>query len=275
MLIVIALGMVVDSSSILLIVLPPMMLLLAEQFGMNLVWFGVVTVVAVEIGLLTPPFGLSVYVIKSTLPGREHLARRHLPRHSALHTDDAGRAAAAHLLPRHQPRAVALTDPLPRSLPHDPALLSTLSIYLENDIIPDPPAFAQDPVFLATRTPSRRSHRSSPGLKKEDPPTARGWEGARATSTHNGTHLDAPLPLPSTRPRTRPWAQKPITIDQVPLEWCFQPGVKLDFRHLPTATWSRRRTSRPNWPASAMPASLLEIVVVNTRAGSRYGTTIL
>lgn len=65
-LIVIALGMVVDSSSILLIVLP-LMLPLAEQFGMNLIWFGVVTVVAVEIGLLTPPFGLSVYVIKSTL----------------------------------------------------------------------------------------------------------------------------------------------------------------------------------------------------------------
>jgi TRAP-type C4-dicarboxylate transport system permease large subunit len=43
------------------------MLPLAEQFGMNLIWFGVVTVVAVEIGLLTPPFGLSVYVIKSTL----------------------------------------------------------------------------------------------------------------------------------------------------------------------------------------------------------------
>lgn len=64
--IVIALGMVIDSSSILLIALP-LMLPIAEQFGMNLIWFGVVTVVAVEIGLLTPPFGLSVYVIKSTL----------------------------------------------------------------------------------------------------------------------------------------------------------------------------------------------------------------
>ena len=63
---IIALGMIIDSSSILLIVLP-LMLPIAEQFGMNLIWFGVVTVVAVEIGLLTPPFGLSVYVIKSTL----------------------------------------------------------------------------------------------------------------------------------------------------------------------------------------------------------------
>ena len=66
---IILLGTVIDSSSIMLIVLP-LMLPIAEQFGMNLVWFGVVTVVAVELGLLTPPFGLSVYVIKSTLTDR-------------------------------------------------------------------------------------------------------------------------------------------------------------------------------------------------------------
>lgn len=64
--VLIALGTIIDSSSIMLITLP-LMLPIAEQFGMNLVWFGVITVVAVEIGLLTPPFGLSVYVIKSTL----------------------------------------------------------------------------------------------------------------------------------------------------------------------------------------------------------------
>jgi C4-dicarboxylate transporter DctM subunit len=64
--VIIALGTIIDSSSIMLIVLP-LMLPIAETFGMNLVWFGVVTVVAVEIGLLTPPFGLSVFVIKSTL----------------------------------------------------------------------------------------------------------------------------------------------------------------------------------------------------------------
>jgi TRAP-type mannitol/chloroaromatic compound transport system permease large subunit len=43
------------------------MLPVAEQLGLNLIWFGVVTVVAVEIGLLTPPFGLSAYVIRSSL----------------------------------------------------------------------------------------------------------------------------------------------------------------------------------------------------------------
>jgi tripartite ATP-independent transporter DctM subunit len=63
---ILLLGTIIDSSSILLIVMP-LMLPVAESFGLNLIWFGVVTVVAVEIGLLTPPFGLSVYVIKSTL----------------------------------------------------------------------------------------------------------------------------------------------------------------------------------------------------------------
>ena len=31
-------------------------------------WFGIVTVIAVEVGLLTPPFGLAVYVVKGSLP---------------------------------------------------------------------------------------------------------------------------------------------------------------------------------------------------------------
>ena len=67
-LIILLLGTIIDSSSIMLIVLP-LMLPIAQQFGLNLVWFGVVTVVAVEIGLLTPPFGLSAFVVKSALDG--------------------------------------------------------------------------------------------------------------------------------------------------------------------------------------------------------------
>jgi hypothetical protein len=65
-LLILLLGTIIDSSSIMLIVLP-LMLPIAQQFELNLIWFGVITVVAVEVGLLTPPFGLSAYVIKSTL----------------------------------------------------------------------------------------------------------------------------------------------------------------------------------------------------------------
>lgn len=64
--ITIVLGMILDSSSIMLI-LVPLMLPIIQPMGIDLVWFGIVTVIAVEIGLLTPPFGISVYVIKSAL----------------------------------------------------------------------------------------------------------------------------------------------------------------------------------------------------------------
>ncbi|APH73378.1 TRAP transporter large permease [Aquibium oceanicum] len=63
---VILMGTILDSSSIMLI-LVPLMLPVVQPMGVDLVWFGIVTVIAVEIGLLTPPFGISVYVIKSTL----------------------------------------------------------------------------------------------------------------------------------------------------------------------------------------------------------------
>lgn len=64
--IVLALGCIIDSVSIMLIMLP-IVLPIARAFGMDVVWFGVLTVVAVEIGLLTPPFGVSVYTVKSAL----------------------------------------------------------------------------------------------------------------------------------------------------------------------------------------------------------------
>jgi len=38
-----------------------------ENFGGDLVWFGIVTVIGAEIGLLTPPLGISCFVIKSTI----------------------------------------------------------------------------------------------------------------------------------------------------------------------------------------------------------------
>ncbi|MEM8741076.1 MAG: TRAP transporter large permease [Pseudomonadota bacterium] len=65
-LVVIVMGMILDSSSIMLI-LVPLMLPVVTQLNVDLIWFGIVTVIAVEIGLLTPPVGISVYVIKATL----------------------------------------------------------------------------------------------------------------------------------------------------------------------------------------------------------------
>ena len=60
------LGTIIDTSSIILICVP-LFLKAIEDMGLNLVWFGVITVIGAEVGLLTPPFGISCFVIKATL----------------------------------------------------------------------------------------------------------------------------------------------------------------------------------------------------------------
>ena len=60
------LGTILDTASIILIVVP-LFITLVESMGMSLVWFGIVTVIGAEIGLLTPPLGISCFVIKASL----------------------------------------------------------------------------------------------------------------------------------------------------------------------------------------------------------------
>ncbi|MEO9650221.1 MAG: TRAP transporter large permease subunit [Roseobacter sp.] len=69
-LIVIALGTLLDSVSIILIVLPIFIPLL-QHFQMDMIWFGVLSIIVVEIGLLTPPLGIAVFVVKSCLPDEQ------------------------------------------------------------------------------------------------------------------------------------------------------------------------------------------------------------
>lgn len=64
--VLLVMGCVLNSTSILLITIP-LMLPVAKAFNMDLIWFEIIAVIAIEIGLLTPPFGLSVFVVKSTL----------------------------------------------------------------------------------------------------------------------------------------------------------------------------------------------------------------
>jgi len=64
--VVLVLGTIIDSVSIMLITVP-LFLVVLVPFNIDLVWFGIVTIIATEIGLLTPPLGLAVYVIKSSL----------------------------------------------------------------------------------------------------------------------------------------------------------------------------------------------------------------
>ncbi len=91
-------------------------------------------------------------------------------------------------------------------------------------------------------------------------------------STHNGTHLDAPWHYASSMNQAvKPGGEPALTIDEVPLEWCFQPGVKLDFRHVPDGTIITPADVEAELKRIGHDLQSLEIVLVNTRAGMRYG----
>ncbi|WED28803.1 TRAP transporter large permease [Vibrio sp. DW001] len=63
----IILGCVMDSLAMLLLTVPVVYPLI-ESAGFDPVWFGIVAVITVELGLITPPVGMNVFVIKSVAP---------------------------------------------------------------------------------------------------------------------------------------------------------------------------------------------------------------
>lgn len=147
-----------------------------------------------------------------------------------------------------------------------------LSIYLENDVLSDPPAFRPKIEYLRHDATVEQIAAFFPGLKKEDLPDGEGWAVEFVQlNTHNGTHLDAPYHFHSTMDKALGEKKRAIAIDEVPLEWCFQPGVKLDFRHLPDGYVVTAADVQAELARIGHTLKPLEIVVVNTRAGQRYG----
>jgi len=64
--IILLMGTILDSSSIMMIIVP-LIYPIMKPMGVNFVWFGLVTVIAIEVGLITPPLGIAAYVVKATL----------------------------------------------------------------------------------------------------------------------------------------------------------------------------------------------------------------
>ena len=64
--VVLLMGTILDSTSIMMIVVP-LIYPIMKTFEVNFVWFGLLTVIAIEVGLITPPLGIAAYVVKSTL----------------------------------------------------------------------------------------------------------------------------------------------------------------------------------------------------------------
>lgn len=143
-----------------------------------------------------------------------------------------------------------------------------LSVTLENNPYTDPPPLLPKIEYMNHQEGWPEMEAMFPGLKKEQMPGAEAWAGEFLTiTTHSGTHMDAPWHYASTTDGGKPaWG-----IDELPLDWCLRPGVKLDFRHKPdghvvTAAEIQEELRRIGYTLQP-----LDIVLVNTSAGAVFG----
>ena len=143
-----------------------------------------------------------------------------------------------------------------------------ISVPLEMGIVSDPPIMLPEIEYMTHAQTAEQVMAFFPGLKREDLPGGEGWAVERLQiATHNGTHLDAPYHHHSTMNN----GERAITIDEVPLEWCFNPGVKLDFRHFDDGYIVQPSDVEAELTRIGHDLQPLDIVVVNTSAGDHYG----
>ena len=143
-----------------------------------------------------------------------------------------------------------------------------LSVALETGIVSDPPMALPEIEYVDHAMSADQICSFFPGLDKKDLPGEEGWAVENLKiSTHNGTHLDAPYHYHSTMDG----GKRAITIDEVPLDWCFNDGVKLDFRHFEDGYVVTPNDIDAELTRIGYQIKPFDIVLVNTSAGERYG----
>jgi len=143
-----------------------------------------------------------------------------------------------------------------------------LSVPLETGIVSDPEIMLPKITYMDHKQTAEQVCSFFEGLSPEDLPGGEGWAiEMLQIATHNGTHLDAPWHYHSTMNN----GERAITIDEVPLEWCLNPGVKLDFRHFDDGYVVTAADVEAELARIGHELQPLDIVVVNTSAGACYG----
>lgn len=108
-----------------------------------------------------------------------------------------------------------------------------------------------------------------PGIRREQPPGGLGWALEFLTlTTHSGTHLDAPYHYHPTQDKGKP----ALTIDEVPLSWCMNDGVLLDFRHKGDGERITAADVKNELERIGYKPKPLDIVLVQTGADAAWGT---
>lgn len=148
-----------------------------------------------------------------------------------------------------------------------PKRIVDLSVVLTDKVASDPPGLGPKITYVDHDAGAKEFEQIF-GMPVEQQLDQKGAAVERLElTTHNGTHMDAPWHYHPTMNNGEP----SMTIDQIPLEWCMGPGVKLDFRERPdghVVTAAEVEAELDRIGHDLKPGN---IVLVNTRAGSRYG----
>lgn len=143
-----------------------------------------------------------------------------------------------------------------------------ISVTLEAGIPSDPEFMLPQISYLDHRQTVDQLASFFPGLTHQDLPGGEAWAVEQLViSSHNGTHLDAPYHHHSTMSG----GQRALTIDEIPLNWCYAPGVKLDFRHFPDGYVVQPKDMEAELARIGHRLQPLDIVIINTAAGAHYG----
>lgn len=106
------------------------------------------------------------------------------------------------------------------------ARIIDLSIAIESGLPSDPEMMIPQIQYVDHAMGAVQMEQFFPGLDKKDLPEGLGWAVEMVQfTTHSGTHLDAPYHYHPTQDK----GKKALTIDQIPLDWCYSDGVVLDF----------------------------------------------
>lgn len=143
-----------------------------------------------------------------------------------------------------------------------------LSIPIANEIPADPPFQKVEVEYVDHDAGAVEMAAAFAGLDVEQLPEGKGWAIERVRiSTHNGTHMDAPWHYHPTMDG----GERAATIDEIPLDWCIRPGVRLDFRELADGYVVTPDDIDAELARIDYGLQPLDIVVCATGAGSRFG----
>jgi len=142
-----------------------------------------------------------------------------------------------------------------------------LSVALKAGIASDPPPLLPKIEYMGHDEGAKEFEQMA-GVPVDKQLEGKGCASERCQiTTHSGTHLDAPWHYhPTMNGGERAW-----TIDEVPLEWCFGRGVKLDFRDKPDGYVCSAADVEAELERIGHTLQPFDIVLVNTSAGARYG----